>query len=97
MCEIQDNLPPDCVTFDDDEDGLSSHKREQYIEDGSPIPEIVLQASAWRAGEYVSGLGDIDFYEDGGDWCRGVFRHVSEIPERCSHQRAIARDLELPE
>ncbi len=97
MCEVRDNLPPDCVTFDDDDEGMSEHKAAHYDEQGEPRPEIVLQASAWRAGEYVSGLSDIDFYADGDDWVRGTFYRVSDIPERCPHLRQIARDLELPE
>ena len=93
----RDNLPIDCVTFDTDEGGLTPELERHYAESGEETPEIVLQASSWRAGEYVSGLGGISFYASDDDHVWGCFYHVSEIPERCSHLREIARQLELPE
>jgi hypothetical protein len=87
----------DTFTVEDDEEGLSSHKRDQYREDCTPLPEVVLSAEGYRNGALVNSLGDIDFYEDGGDWTRGSFKRVSEIPANCEHLRGIARDMGLPE
>ena len=87
----------DHISFDDDEEGLPQFKIEHYDERGVPRPGIVLEASGYRRGKHINGLGGIDFYAADNDWVRGVFHRISEIPERCSHLREIARDMGLPE
>jgi hypothetical protein len=86
----------DYVTFDDDPDGLD-WKAPIYDKDGTPRPQIVLMALAYRDGsdDLVDSLSTIDFYQERGDWIRGTFRRVRDIPARCAHLREVAEQLGL--
>lgn len=83
---------PDFVVIDDDHEPSL----------GTLDNMVVLEMTAYRAllgkpAAIVDSLCDIDFFADSDDWVRGTFYHVSEIPERCTHLREIARDMRLPE
>ena len=84
----------DYVVVEVDPDGPSEAKAAQWDEHRR---YVVLQMVGYRRGEALpfNSIGDIDFFDDGGDWMMGAFDHVLDIPEWCPHLRALARDLGL--
>lgn len=86
----------DYVVIEQDPDGPSQMKAAQWDERRR---YVVLQMCGYRDGDdmLVASVGDIDFFDDEGDWTMGRFTCVCAIPVQCEHLRALARDMGLPE